>query len=113
MFLYRSDLHKIVQDRAEAPEWYAARIRQAAPPCCLQTDNKTADYSADLMSSIFILGLADPYTKEKLFQIQPQEGNSTVEFDVLVQAASADTADKGQLLRSWELLSVWSFRVKT
>ena len=31
---------------------------------------------------------ADPYTKEKLFQIQPKEGNSTVEFDVLVKAAS-------------------------
>ena len=40
------------------------------------------------MSSIFILGLADPYTKEKLFQIQPKENNSTVEFDVLVRAAS-------------------------
>ena len=88
VFLYRSDLHKIVQNRGEAPERYAARIRQAAPPCCLQTDNKTADYSADLMSSIFILGLSDPYTKEKLFQIQPKAGNSTVEFDELVRAAS-------------------------
>ena len=88
VFLYRSDLHKIFQNRAEAPERYAARIRQAAPPCCLQTDNKTADYSADLMSSIFILGLSDPHTKEKLFQIQPKAGNSTVEFDELVRAAS-------------------------
>ena len=35
-----------------------------------------------------ILGLSDPYTKEKLFQIQPETGNSTVEFDKLVQAAS-------------------------
>ena len=69
VFLYRSDFHKIVQNRAEARERYAARIRQAAPPCCLQTDNKTSDYSASLMLSIFILGLDDPYTKEKLFQI--------------------------------------------
>ena len=72
VFLYRKDLHQIVQNRSEAPERYAARIRQAAPPCCLQTDNKTSDYSADLMLSIFILGFADSYTKEKLFQIQPK-----------------------------------------
>ena len=88
VFLYRKDLHQIVQSRSEDPERYAARIRQAAPPCCLKTDNKTSDYSADLMSSIFILGLDDPYTREKLFQIRPTEGNSTVEFDVLVKAAS-------------------------
>ena len=49
VFLYRKDLHQIVQNRSEAPERYAARIRQAAPPCCLQTDNKTSDYSADLI----------------------------------------------------------------
>jgi hypothetical protein len=49
VFLYCKDLHQIVQNRSEAPERYAARIRQAAPPCCLQTDNKTSDYSADLM----------------------------------------------------------------
>ena len=88
VFLYRKDLHQIVQSRSEDPERYAARIQQAAPPCCLTTDNKTADYSADLMSSIFILGLEDSYTREKLFQIRPTEGNSTVEFDVLVKAAS-------------------------
>ena len=40
------------------------------------------------MSSIFMLGLNDPYTKDKLFQIRPTEGNSTVEFDVLVKGAS-------------------------
>ena len=88
VFLYRKDLHQIVQGRAENPERYAARIRQAAPPCCLTTDNKTPDYSADLMSSIFILGLEDSYTREKLFQIRPSEGDSTVRFDVLVKAAS-------------------------
>ena len=54
VFLYRSDLHRIVQTLGEAPERYAARIRQAAPPCCLLTDSGTADYSPDLMSSIFI-----------------------------------------------------------
>ena len=50
VFLYRKDLHQIVQARSEDPERYAARIRQAAPPCCLKTDNKTDDYLADLMS---------------------------------------------------------------
>ena len=35
VFLYRADLHRIVQNRGEAPERYGARIRQAAPPCCL------------------------------------------------------------------------------
>ena len=40
------------------------------------------------MSSIFILGLEDSYTKEKLFQIRPTGDNSTVAFDVLVKAAS-------------------------
>ena len=80
MFLYRADLHRIVQDPGEAPEHYAARIRQAAPPCCLQTDSGTADYSADLMSSIFILGLSDQYTKEKMFQIPAKEGKSTVDY---------------------------------
>jgi hypothetical protein len=67
VFLYRKDLHQIVQSRSQDPERYAARIKQAAPPCCLRTDNKTDDYSANLMSSIFILGLEDPYNREKLF----------------------------------------------
>ena len=67
VFLYRADLHRIVQNCGEAPERYVARICQAAPLCCLQTDSGNADYLADLMSSIFILGLSDQYTKEKLF----------------------------------------------
>ena len=84
VFLYRSDLHRIAQNRGEQPERYAARIRQAAPPCQLMTDSGTADYAPDLMSSIFILGLSDPYTKEKLFQLQPKTGKTTVPFDELV-----------------------------
>jgi hypothetical protein len=40
------------------------------------------------MSSIFILGLSDQYTKEKLFQIPAKEGKSTVDFEDLVRAAS-------------------------
>ena len=31
VFLYRKDLHQIVQGRNEDPERYAARIKQAAP----------------------------------------------------------------------------------
>ena len=73
VFLYRSDFHKITQNRGELPERYAARIRQAAPPCQLMTDSGTADYGPDLMSSIFIIGLSDSYTKKKLFQLQPKK----------------------------------------
>ena len=52
------------------------------------TDSGTADYGPDLMSSIFIIGLSDSYTKEKLFQLQPKKNKTTVEFDELVHAAS-------------------------
>ena len=83
-FLYRSDFHKNVQNRGELPERYAARIRQAAPPCQLMTDSGTADYGHNLMSSIFIIGLSDSYTKEKLFLLQPKKNKTTVEFDELV-----------------------------
>ena len=100
VFLYRKDLHQIVQNRGEDPERYAARIRQAASPCVLRTDSKTSDYSADLMSSIFILGLKDSYTKEKLFQIRPTGDNSTVAFDVLVKAASEIQQAKDNCLES-------------
>ena len=65
-----------------------------------KTDNKTDDYSADLMSSIFILGLEDSYTKEKLFQIRPTAGNSTVDFDVLVKSASEIQQAKDNCLES-------------
>jgi hypothetical protein len=40
------------------------------------------------MSTVFILGLSDSYTREKLFKLQPKEGKMTVEFDVLITAAS-------------------------
>ena len=88
VFLYRADFHKISQMRGELPERYAARIRQAAPPCQLMTDSGTADYGPNLMSSIFIIGLSDSYTREKLFQLQPKSGKTTVEFDELVRVAS-------------------------
>ena len=84
IFLYRSDLHKLTQHRSELPERFAARIRQAAPPCQLHSDSGTADYSQDLLSTIFILGLSDGYTKEKLFQLTPAEGKTTVEFNTLI-----------------------------
>ena len=63
--LYRSDFHKLTQNRGELPERFAARIRQSAPPCQFMTDSGTADYGPDLMSSVFILGLADSYSREK------------------------------------------------
>ena len=89
MILYRSDFQKLTQNRGELPERFAARIRQSAPPCQFVTDLGTAEYGPDLMSSVFILGLADSYTREKLFQLQPEEGKTTVQFDVLIAAASA------------------------
>ena len=67
IFLYRSDFHKLTQNRGELPERYVACIRQAALPCQLMTDSGTADYGPDLMSTVFILGLSDSYTREKLF----------------------------------------------
>ena len=106
VFLYRADLHRIVQNRGEDPSRYAARIRQAAPPCCLQTDSGTADYSQDLMSSIFILGLSDQYTKEKLFQIPAKEGKSTVDFDDLIGAACDIQQAKDNCLEAG-VVSLW------
>jgi hypothetical protein len=88
-FLYRSDFHKLTQNRGELPERFAARIRQSAPPCQFVTDSGTAECGPDLMSSVFILGLSDSYTCEKLFQLQPVEGKTTVQFDMLIAAASA------------------------
>jgi hypothetical protein len=33
--------------------------------------------------------LDDSYTREKLFQLRPEEGKTTVSFDVLISVASA------------------------
>ena len=52
------------------------------------TDSGTADYVPDILSTVFILGLSDSYTREKLFQLQPKKDKTAVEFDVLVRAAS-------------------------
>ena len=100
IFLYRSDLHKLTQHRSELPERFAARIRQAAPPCQLHSDSGTADYSQDLLSTIFILGLTDGYTKEKLFQLAPKENKTTVEFNTLVWVASEISQAKENCLES-------------
>ena len=40
------------------------------------------------MSTIFILGLEDTYTREQLYQLKPAEGKTTVSFEKLVDAAS-------------------------
>ena len=40
------------------------------------------------MSTIFVLGLEDNYTRERLYQIKPETGKSTVKFESLVDAAS-------------------------
>ena len=87
--LYRNDFHKLSQNRGELPERYAARIRQSAPPCQFVTDSGSADYGPDLMASVFLLGLNDSYTREKLFQLTPEVGKMTVSFEALIYAASA------------------------
>ena len=40
------------------------------------------------MSTIFVLGLEDTYTKEQLYQLKPDAGNTTISFGKLVDAAS-------------------------
>ena len=40
------------------------------------------------MSTIFVLGLEDTYTKEQLYQLKPETGKTTVSFERLVDAAS-------------------------
>ena len=40
------------------------------------------------MSTLFILGLEDRYTKEQLYQMKPAVGKTTVSFEKLVDAAS-------------------------
>ena len=52
------------------------------------------------MSSIFILGLEDSYMREKLFQIRPATGKSTVDFEELVRAASEIAVAKDNCLES-------------
>ena len=39
------------------------------------------------MSTIFVLGLEDTYTKEQLYQLKPEAGKTTVSFERLVDAA--------------------------
>ena len=46
------------------------------------------------MSTIFVLGLEDTYTKEQLYQLKPDAGNTTVSFGKLVDAASEIAVDK-------------------
>ena len=62
VFLYRKDFHELKQSRGEDPERFAARIKQLAPACKFTTDDNTPKYGADIMSTIFVLGLEDSYT---------------------------------------------------
>ena len=39
------------------------------------------------MSTIFVLGLEDTYTKEQLYQLKPEAGKTTVSFERLMDAA--------------------------
>ena len=76
------------QSRGEDPERFAARIKQSAPACRFTADGGTPQYGANIMSTIFILGLEDTYTRKQLYQLKPAEGKTTVSFEKLVDAAS-------------------------
>ena len=88
MFLYRKDFHKLRQSRGEDPERFSARIKQLAPACKFTYDDNTPKYGADIMSTIFVMGLGDNYTRERLYQMKTDAGKSTVNFGKLVDAAS-------------------------
>ena len=70
------------------PERFAASIKQLAPACKFTTDDDTPKYGPDIMSTIFVLGLEDSYTRERLYQMKPDAGKSTVSFGKLVDSAS-------------------------
>ena len=82
------DFHELKPSRGEDPERFAARIKQLAPACRFTADDGTPKYGPDIMSTIFVLGLEDTYTKEQLYQLKPVEGKTTVSFERLVDAAS-------------------------
>ena len=88
VFLYRKDFHELRQSQGEDPERYAARIKQLAPSCKFVTDSGTPAYGLDIIYTIFVLGLEDSYTRERLYQMKPRGTDSTVKLDKLVDAAS-------------------------
>ena len=94
IFLYKNDFHQLTHGRTEDPEHFAARIKQAAPACKFTADGGTPDYGANLMSTIFILGLEDVYTRKQLFQLKPDGELTTVSFDKLVSTVSEITTAK-------------------
>ena len=81
-------INQLTHGRTEDPEQFAARIKQAASACKFTANGGTSDYGADLISTIFILGLEDVYTREQLFQLKQDGELTTVSFDKLVSAAS-------------------------
>ena len=52
------------------------------------TNDESPKYGPDIMSTIFVLGLEDTYTKEQLYQLQPVAGKTYVSFERLLDAAS-------------------------
>ena len=52
------------------------------------TNDESPKYGPDIMSTIFVLGLEDTYTKEQLYQLKPVAGKTYVSFERLLDAAS-------------------------
>ena len=94
VLLYRKDFHELKQGRGEDPERYACRIKQLAPDCKFTIDSGLPNYGADIMSTIFVIGPEDGYTRERLYQMKPETGKATVQFKDLVSAASEIVVDK-------------------
>ena len=78
----------MTQSRGQYPEHFPARNKQAAPACRFTADGATPKYGANIMSIIFILGLEDTHTREQLYQLKPEEGKTTIDFETMVNAAS-------------------------
>ena len=58
------------------------------------------------MSTIFVLGLEDNYARERLYQIKPETGKSTVRFESLVDAASEIVVAKDNAAESVRAMSM-------
>ena len=85
---WRKVFHELRQSWGKDPERFAARIKQLAPACRFMTDEESLKYGPDILSTIFVLGLEDTYTKEQLYKLKPVAGKTTVSFERLVNAAS-------------------------
>ena len=58
------------------------------------------------MSTIFVVGFEDIYTRERLYQIKPETGKSTVRIESLVDVASEIGVAKENAAESVRAMSI-------